>query len=162
MLVRQFEKHSKNSSNTELDWANKDEFEPVLDLILSLPDTETEHIYNVDKGSVIQLLVDCWAICPPVVCRKDGIIVGVMLLDLCSNWWNKHETFYYNPVLYIRPEYRSIKLLKAFCQKGEEYATINNREFHFSLFLVADLDVKHRLMKILGYKPVGIYYTKVK
>jgi hypothetical protein len=97
---------------------------------------------------------------PAFIAKDDmGDIVGVLLIDKCSHWWQDVEGLY-NAFFYIKPEFRSAKLFESFLDAAENYAIINNTEFVFSLVGVERLDVKEKLLERYGYKKTGVFLQK--
>lgn len=147
--------------NVYLDRAQTTEFEELADLVLSLPLTETKNKYKVDEYQVIQNLVG-WIQEHPIFVLKniDNKMVGVLVLaEENLRWWDSTPNLS-NPIMYIKPEYRSLNNFTLLLGAAENYAKEVGIEFLPGLFFVDNYDTKSKLMKKYKYEQVGTLFKK--
>ena len=135
-------------------------FEDLVDFILSIPDTETQNTYNVDEAKVV-FNVMTWLVHHPLIAiTHEGSIVGCIAFEEIEPLWWSSEKCITNPILYIKPEHRSLSNLKFLLEAAKEYAIMKGCEFVPNLYMVDDLSKKERLFTMLGYKKIGATFRK--
>jgi hypothetical protein len=154
-------KSNPSLKNTySLDVALAEDFEELVNLVLSVPTTETEHYYDVDiKKVVLGLGKVLQNIDVPIIRDPEGNIVGCLIMTEHSHWWTT-ETDIVALLMYILPEHRSSQNFKTLLDYGEEYAKIKDKNFIFSLAFVSNLGVKEKLLQRYGYEKISVSMIK--
>jgi hypothetical protein len=160
MKLNQSSQNIYNKNETYI--GSFEDFEEIVDLILSLPETETEFNYDVDTHKVVNNIAKWMASYLPLVYRDPETeeLVGVMLFEEHSNWWSTDPEYLHNTVLYIKPKFRNTKLLTSFLENAEKYAKISDKQLVMGFAFVNDLGVKEKLLEKKGYERVASFYIK--
>lgn len=90
--------------------------------------------------------------------ENPKLLNGTLAMQLEAPWFSN------DPILtvflfYIKPDHRSFKLAKELVSSAQEYAIINRLPIVFDLFAQKDVDKKKRLLKYLGFKECGSFFT---
>lgn len=91
---------------------------------------------------------------------KDNpkLINGVLAMEAQAPWFSEDPLLTIG-LFYIKPELRSFKLARELLSSAQEYAIINNLPIVFDLFAQKDVDKKKKLLKYLGFKECGSFFT---
>ena len=144
----------------DIEVAELSDFEEIVDLIIYFA-TDESHDFEESNSNIARGVAKWMSKYPAFIYKANGDIVGLLLLDDFSHWWQDKSGFY-NTIMYITPEFRTPELFQAFLETAENYAIIKNTEFAFSLVGTSRIDVKEKLLKRYGYNKIGVFLQKDK
>lgn len=140
--------------------ASPKEFEELVSFVLSLPGTERKNNYKVNEAKVVLNLCNWITKHPTFLATLDEDIVGCYVLSEEEPLWWSTEKSLTNPIVYVKPEYRSTKIYDNLRSLAEEYAEDKGLLFTPSLVFVDRLETKEKLFERDGYEKVGSYFKK--
>lgn len=142
-----------------LNEASPKDFEAVCDLAFELYRNTENGLPEVDRFKVVNRLYTAFLDeAPCFVWKEDGKVVGACVLYHDSPWFSE-EGYVSDLFTYVKPEYRSIKVWKAFNSACKEYGKLNNRKFVTTLVNPDQIDRKEKLYG-RSMKKIGVMFEE--
>lgn len=137
-----------------------EDFEDVVNLVVKFAEEEFEHEFDIKAIALSMAHFITKHVCMAVRDPASGDeIVGIFIFDEEKLWW-ANTPHLYNAIMYVEPQYRSVKLFRKLMKFAEAYARSLDMEFVPSLALVKNLDKKGKVFERLGYEKASASYRK--
>jgi hypothetical protein len=110
---------------------------------------------SIDKA--LQVILDCIIEHVILVKRNEQnpkLIDGILVTQAATDWWTETVVLH-SLMFYIKPEFRTFKLVKEFIDEIKKYVILNKTALVFDVFGQMNASKKSKLMKYLGFKDFG-------